>query len=62
MTISTSSDAEKTNPIQTQSPKSQNEAKLLFNKGLQKSAVPPPTDKTNPIKTNSNPIFETYGL
>ncbi len=26
----------KTNPIQTQSPKSQNERKLNFNKGLQK--------------------------
>jgi hypothetical protein len=27
---------EKTNPIQTQFPKSQNERKLNFNKGLQK--------------------------
>ncbi len=27
----------KTNPIQTQSPKSQNECKLIYNKGLQKN-------------------------
>jgi hypothetical protein len=31
-----SGESEKTNPKQTQSPKSQNECKLIYNKGLQK--------------------------
>jgi hypothetical protein len=36
MKINGSGESEKTNPIQTQSPKSPNECKLNFNKGLQK--------------------------
>ena len=41
-------------PIQTQSQKSQNEHKILFNKGLWKWTVPSPYGKTNPIKPNRN--------
>ncbi len=36
MKINGNGESEKTNPIQTQSPKSQNEYKLTYNKGLQK--------------------------
>jgi len=43
----------KANPIQTQSPKSQNEYKLIYNKGLQKKKMISQSEQNKPNQTLS---------
>ena len=53
------SQSEKTNPIQTQFPKGQNERKLCFNKGLQKKRRFRSPKKQTQFKPNLQNTFIT---